>query len=110
LDRLKETLSHRERECLDMSNRNKHTEQEVLRLQDKARELTKVAEQRDLELRRTGEAYEAAHLDLLKSRDEQTRLHDEQVCLSRALDLKLAEQGDLVRRSEQEMLRNRNIT
>ncbi len=77
MDRIKEALGHRERECLDLSNRNKHLEHEVNRLSDKAKELGKVAEQRDIELRRTEDAYEAAHLDLLRSRDEQTRLHDE---------------------------------
>lgn len=79
-------------------------------MQDKAKELSKVAEQRETELRRTEDAYEAAHLDLLRSRDEQTRLHDEQVCQSRALDLKLAEQNDLNRKGEQEMLRGRTLT
>ena len=29
LDRIKESVAHRERECLDLSNRNKHLEQEV---------------------------------------------------------------------------------
>lgn len=32
---------------------------------------------REFDLRRTSEAYEAAHFDLVKSREEQARLQDE---------------------------------
>ena len=69
-------------------------------MQATTQELSKIAELRDSDLRRTGEGYEIAHLDLLKSRDEQARLHEEQQNFSRALDLKLAEKNDLVRRSD----------
>ena len=55
---------------------------------------------REHELRRTSEAYELAHMDLLKARDEQARLYDEQQNFSRCLDLKLAEKNDLSRRSD----------
>ena len=65
---------------------------------------------RDFDLRRTSEAYEAAHFDLLRSREEQSRLQDEKQNFARALDLKLAEKNELVRRSEQELNRNRNLT
>ena len=43
----------------------------------------------------------------MKSRDELARLHEEQVNFQRALDLKMAEKSDLVRRSENELARNR---
>jgi hypothetical protein len=69
--------------------------------------LSKIAEIKEFDLRRTSDAYEAAKMDLMKSRDELARLHEEQVNLSRALDLKMAEKSDLVRRSEQELGRNR---
>jgi hypothetical protein len=62
--------------------------------------LSKIAEIKEFDLRRTSDAYEAAKMDLMKSRDELARLHEEQVNLSRALDLKMAEKSDLVRRSE----------
>ena len=62
--------------------------------------MSKIAEIKEFDLRRTSDAYEAAKMDLMKSRDELARLHEEQVNLSRALDLKMAEKGDLVRRSE----------
>lgn len=65
---------------------------------------------REFDLRRTTEAYEAAHFDLTRAREEQARLQDEQQNFARALDLKLAEKNDLVRRSEQELARNRNLT
>ncbi len=69
--------------------------------------MSKIAEIKEFDLRRTSDAYEAAKMDLMKSRDELARLHEEQVNLSRALDLKMAEKSDLVRRSEQELGRNR---
>jgi hypothetical protein len=47
-------------------------------MQERAAELHKSAEIREADLRRTSEGYETAHLDLLKCRDEQARLHDEQ--------------------------------
>ncbi len=62
--------------------------------------MSKIAEIKEFDLRRTSDAYEAAKMDLMKSRDELARLHEEQVNLSRALDLKMAEKSDLVRRSE----------
>lgn len=46
----------------------------------------------------------------MKARDELARLHEEQVSFSRALDLKMAEKSDLVRRSENELARNRQFT
>lgn len=53
--------------------------------------MSKIAEIKEFDLRRTSDAYEAAKMDLMKSRDELARLHEEQVNLSRALDLKMAE-------------------
>ena len=72
--------------------------------------MAKIADMREFDLRRTSEAYEAAHFDLLRSREEQSRLQDEKQNFARALDLKLAEKNELVRRSEQELNRNRNLT
>jgi hypothetical protein len=43
-------------------------------LQERAQELAKIADMREFDLRRTSEAYEAAHFDLMKSREEQARL------------------------------------
>jgi hypothetical protein len=46
----------------------------LFKLQERAQELSKIAELRDYELKKTSEAFEAAHMDLLRARDEQARL------------------------------------
>ena len=49
-------------------------------------------------------------MDLLRARDEQARLQDEQTAASRTLELKNAEKHDLTKRLEQENARNRVLT
>lgn len=61
-------------------------------------------------MRRTTEAYEAAAADLMRARDEQARNNDEASQLTRALDLKMTEKSELVRRSEGELARNRELS
>ena len=100
----------KERENADNDQRIKKTDYDLFRLQESAQELQKQADQREDDLRHTSERYETCHLELLKARDEQARLHDEQQNFSRALDMKLAEKNDLARRADQEMARNRNLT
>jgi len=46
----------------------------------------------------------------MRSRDEQARNNDEANQLTRALDLKMTEKSELVRRSEGELAHNRNLT
>lgn len=110
IDRLRELSAIKERENADQDQRIKTADYDLFKLQERAAELSKIAEMRESDLRRTSEQYEAAHLDLLKSRDEQARLHDEQQNFSRQLDMKLAEKNDLARRSDQELGRNRGLT
>ena len=46
----------------------------------------------------------------MRSRDEQARNTDEASQLTRALDLKMTEKSELVRRSEGELARNRDYS
>lgn len=46
----------------------------------------------------------------MRSRDEQARNTDESSQLTRALDLKMQEKSELVRRSEGELARNRDFS
>ena len=46
----------------------------------------------------------------MRSRDEQARNTDEASQLTRALDLKMQEKSELVRRSEGELARNRDFS
>lgn len=46
----------------------------------------------------------------MRARDEQARNQDEASQLTRALDLKMTEKSELVRRSEGELARNRDFS
>ena len=81
----------------------------MYKAQERSGELSKVADLREFDLRRTTEAYDGAHADLLRARDDQARLQDEQGQLSRALDLKMGEKADLARRSDNENDRNKAL-
>jgi len=98
------------RENTDQDGRIKATDYDLYKAQERATELAKQADAREFELRRTTEAYEAAAADLMRSRDEQARNTDESSQLTRALDLKMQEKAELVRRSEGELARNRDYT
>ena len=110
MDRLRDLNSFKERENAECDAQIKATDYDLYKLQERSTELSKIADIKEFDLRRTSDAYEAAKIDLLKARDELARLHEEQVSFSRALDLKMAEKADLVRRSENELARNRQLT
>jgi hypothetical protein len=69
-DRLREICGIRERENAEGDNKLRNADHDLYKLQERAQELQKTAELREKDLRRTSEAYETAHLDLLKARDE----------------------------------------
>ena len=69
-----------------------------------------MADAREFELRRTTEGYEATAAELMRGRDEQARNGDEASQLTRALDMKMQEKAELVRRSEGELGRNRELS
>ena len=98
------------RENTDQDGRIKATDYDLYKAQERATELAKQADAREFELRRTTEAYEAAAADLMRSRDEQARNTDEASQLTRALDLKMTEKSEMVRRSEGELARNRDLS
>ncbi len=98
------------RENADADGRIKAVDYDLYKAQERATELAKQADAREFELRRTTEAYEAAAADLMRSRDEHARNVDEAGQLSRALDLKMTEKSELVRRSETELARNRDLS
>ena len=98
------------RENTDQDGRIKATDYDLYKAQERATELSKQADAREFELRRTTEAYEAAAADLMRCRDEQARNTDEASQLTRALDLKMTEKSEMVRRSENELARNRDFS
>lgn len=110
IEKAKDMNAIKTRENSDNDGRIKALDYDLYKAQERAAELSRQAEQREFELRRTTEAYEAAQADLLRARDEQARLTDEHAQLTRALDLKMQEKADLVRRSENELGRNRDLS
>ena len=108
--RLKDLNALKTRENGDQDQRIKATDYDLFKAQERASELSKMADAREFDLRRTTEALEAANADLLRARDENARSLDEQSQQKRALDLKMGEKSDLVRRSEAELARNRDLS
>lgn len=110
IEKAKDLNSMKSRENSDNDSRIKALDYDLYKAQERAADLSKQADQREFELRRTTEAYEAAQAELLRARDEQARQQDEQAQQTRALDLKMQEKSDLVRRSEGELARNRDLS
>ena len=110
IERAKDINAMKTRENTDQDGRIKATDYDLYKAQEHSTELAKQADAREFELRRTTEAYEAAAADLMRSRDEQARNSDEASQLTRALDLKMQEKNELVRRSECELARNRDFS
>ena len=108
--RLKDLNALKTRENGDQDQRIKATDYDLFKAQERATELAKMADAREFELRRTTEALDGANADLLRSRDENARNLDELSQQKRALDLKMGEKSDLVRRSEAELARNRDLS
>ena len=108
--RAKDLNAMKTRENSDSDQRIKSTDYELYKAQERAADLSKQADAREFELRRTTEAYEAAAADLMRSRDDQARNNEEGAQLTRALDLKMTEKSELVRRSEGELGRNRDLS
>ena len=97
-------------ENAEQDNRIKSMDYELYKAQERAAELSKMADAREFELRRTTEGYEATASELMRGRDDQARNGDEANQLTRALDMKMQEKAELVRRSEGELGRNRELS
>lgn len=110
IERSRDLNAMKTRENTDQDSRIKAVDYDLYKSQERSTELAKQADAREFELRRTTEAYEAACSDLMRARDEQARNNDESAQLTRALDLKMTEKMELVRRSENELARNRDLS
>ena len=110
ISRLKEMNGIKTQENTEQDNRIKSMDYELYKAQERAAELSKMADAREFELRRTTESYEATAADLMRGRDEMARNGDEANAQTRALDMKMQEKAELVRRSEGELGRNRELS
>lgn len=100
IDRMRQLNMQKEHENCEADKRIKATEHDLFKLSERAGELTKISEHKDYDLKKTTEAYDVTHLELLKARDEAARLQDEQVAQQRSLDCKQQEKCDLLKRLE----------
>jgi hypothetical protein len=69
----------------------------LYKAQEKANELSKLADAKDFELRRTQEALENAQSELMRTKDDYSRLMVESQSLQRNLDGQLTEKANLQR-------------
>jgi hypothetical protein len=60
----------KDRENSDQDQRIKHSDFDLFKLQEKLNEVTKIAEMRDFDLKRTNEALNATQIDLHRTREE----------------------------------------
>lgn len=95
---------------MDSDNRIKAADYDLYKAQERAAELAKIADAREFDLRRTTEAFEKSHAALLHARDENGFSADENSAQQRTRDMKNQEKGDLIRRSDAELARNRELT
>ena len=109
INRLKDLNNMKTQENTDQDSRLKACDYDLYKAQERAAELGKLADAREFELRRTTETYEATTSDLLRNRDTQASESNEAGQLTRALDLKMQEKSELVRRSEGEIQRNQGF-
>jgi len=77
MDRLRDLNSFKERENAEKDAQIKATDYDLYKLQERATELSKIADIKEFDLRRTSDAYEAAKIDLMKAKDELARLHED---------------------------------
>ena len=75
--RAKDLNSIKTQENNDSDNRVKALDYDLYKAQERAAELSRQADTREFELRRTTEAYEAASADLLRARDDLARNNDD---------------------------------
>lgn len=100
----------KDRENSDQDQRIKHADFDLFKLQEKLTEVTKLADLRDFDLKRTNEALSATQIDLHRARDENNKQNTDLSSQTKALDTKFSEKNDLTRRSEAENGRNRSMT
>ena len=102
-------MAVKERECQDNDAKLKSVDYDLYKAQERSNELSKLADAKEFELRRTNEALEGAQNELGRTKDDHSRLMVEAQSLQRNLDGQLANKADLQRQAESEDARNRDL-
>ena len=86
INRLRDTVAYKERECQDNDAKIKSIDYDLYKAQERANELSKLADAKEFEMRRTNEALEQANAELGRTKDDHSRLMVESQALQRNLD------------------------
>ena len=109
INRLRDAVAFKERECQDNDAKIKSVDYDLYKAQEKAQELSKLADAKDFECRRTTEALDGASNELVRTKDDHSRLMVESQALQRNLDGQLTQKADMQRQAENEDARNRDL-
>jgi len=74
INRLRDAVAGKERECQDNDARIKSIDYDLFKAHERANELSKLADSKEFELRRTNDGLDAAMADLGRTKDEHSRL------------------------------------
>jgi hypothetical protein len=86
INRLRDGVALKERECQDNDAKIKSVDYDLYKAQERANELSKLADAKEFEMRRTNEALDQATGELVRTKDDHSRLMVEAQALQRNLD------------------------
>lgn len=109
IQRLRELNAYRERENDGQGQRIRATDYELAKTHDRANELSKIAEAREFDLRRTSEALEAAQADLANLKDQSARQQQDNAAAQRNLERGNDDRMVLLRQKDAENLRSKDL-
>ncbi|CDW75674.1 UNKNOWN [Stylonychia lemnae] len=108
--RLRELSAYRERENGDQAQRIRGVDYDLLKNQERASELGKLAESKEFDLRRTSEALDSAQIELARLKDESQRLQGDNLGQQRQYDRQNEEKVALLRQRDLELQKNRELS
>lgn len=109
IQRLRELNAYRERENDSAGQKIRGTDYELAKTHDRANDLTKIAEQRDFDLRRTTEVLESAQAELAMLKDQASRVTSDNTVTQRNLDRGNEERIAQLRQRETEVQRGKDL-
>lgn len=71
---MRDGVAMKERECQDNDARIKSVDYDLYKAQERSNELSKLADAKEFELRRTSEALDSATAELARTKDDHSRL------------------------------------
>ena len=74
INRLRDAVAFKERECQDNDAKIKSVDYDLYKAQERANELSKLADAKEFELRRTNEGLDGATAELARTKDDHSRL------------------------------------